>query len=97
MNDQAQDTSDPSARSIGWGWVVWLGMALALYVLSIGPAVMLVEKKRISVGSHTYEVLVIVYKPLQFLNNTGPVASKCLNCYLHLWIPEKFDSHGDPK
>jgi hypothetical protein len=51
-----------------------------IYVLSIGPALVLEEKKMISKSSFE-----LIYSPLQKAADKLPAADKALKAYMHLW------------
>jgi len=65
-----------------------------LYVLSVGPVAMLVEKKLIGPSTLTTEFLTTFYKPLEWAYNKT-MLHKPLGLYYHLWIPSVIDSKGN--
>lgn len=69
-----------SDRRRGW---LWAGLALlallVFYVLSVGPAVMMVEKT--GVGGEVGEV---AYAPLKWLRDNTPL-EKPLDAYVDFW------------
>jgi len=67
----------------GSGWWLWLALpaaALALYVLSVGPAVLL-AKNRGNAAKNTVEQ---VYAPLVWLHRNTPLR-RPLDAYVELW------------
>jgi hypothetical protein len=94
MTDESNDAPAPTSKGFHWGWLVWPGLVLFLYVLSIGPIMMMVQRGRITTGSPTHEVLRAIYEPLVWTVEKVPLLDKTLSIYLHLWIPERVDSKG---
>lgn len=83
-------TATEEKDSHSWpAWVVWPSVILVLYVLSVGPFVMLNDKGKIS-HSNFFETL---YWPLAWAYLQTPL-HKPLGMYLHLWS-KHFDKNGD--
>ena len=96
-NDEVHEAPARSSRDLIWVWLCWLGVVVILYVLSSGPFLMLVQKKRISVGSPTYQAVVTFYEPIEWAFDNIPPIRKALGMYAHLWAPDKFDGKGNAK
>jgi hypothetical protein len=96
MNGETQDRPKASSRGASWGWIWWLGVIAAVYVLSIGPVAMMGEKKRIGPNTPGFRVLVIVYAPVEWAAEKLPPVRRPLGMYLHLWVPSRWDSKGTP-
>jgi hypothetical protein len=73
-----------------------VAVIVMLYALSIGPAMMLVDKKMLPQTTSTARVLEIVYRPLSWACELIYL-EKPLVMYLHLWVPSQFDSKGKSK
>lgn len=86
-------TPNKEKHSFSWtGFVVWSFVVLVLYVLSVGPVMMMFDKGRIS---PKYEFLEKFYLPLEWAyENT--LFHKPFGMYLHLWS-KRFDKNGDEK
>jgi hypothetical protein len=96
MNGEIEDGPETSSRGAGWGWVLWPAVVLLLYVLSIGPVLMMDDKNLIPNGSPAGRVLQIVYSPLEWAHENTPLR-KPLEMYVHLWVPSLFNRKGNPK
>jgi hypothetical protein len=84
---------EETGKHLNWQWFVLLPVVMAvLYVLSLGPVIMLVDKGRIS-GTSSLEAF---YHPLERAYRRT-IFHKPLGMYLHLWVPRKFDKNGDMK
>ena len=73
----------------GGAIILWAAVILLGYFLSIGPVVMLVDKKMIAPTNK----LVIFYRPLERLYGQT-LFHKPLGMYLHLWSA-RFDGKGN--
>lgn len=93
MDKDAQDTPARGSEGLRWGWIWWPGLLLALYVLSTGPIIMMVERRTISPPSATIHVVEIVYSPIDWATHL-PVLQKPLGIYWHVWAPKLYDSKG---
>jgi hypothetical protein len=95
MNDETQDHQRRSSKDLIWLWLCWLGLAVLLYVLSIGPAMRMVQNRFIPLGSPIYEVLATFYWPMECSARKIPVLAHPIGVYLHLWAPRMFDRKGN--
>jgi hypothetical protein len=95
VTEEAQDAQETSSRSFGWSWIIWPGLLLLLYVLSTGPVVMMVNKKIIR-SKTLLGIVAVVYSPMEWAYD-NPALHKPLGVYLHLWVPQKFDTKGNTK
>jgi hypothetical protein len=81
-------------RSIGWGWILWPCVILVLYVLSVGPVVMIAGRKK-PVPHFAARIAVRrFYAPLGWAYESK-FFHKPLGKYLHLWAPALYDKDGD--
>jgi hypothetical protein len=79
-------------KSLGFGtYVVWVFVAVVLYLLSTGPA----ARFEIKTGG-AHPVLDVIYAPIGWLNDNTPLR-KPLGMYWHIWCPDYFDKNGDSK
>ncbi|HZQ47066.1 MAG TPA: hypothetical protein VFC07_08645 [Verrucomicrobiae bacterium] len=79
-------------RSINWGAIIgWPIVILILYVVSIGPVMMLQDSGRMRLS---YSFLKTFYAPLVWAYDKTPL-HKPLGMYLHLWSPKAFNKAGD--
>jgi hypothetical protein len=78
-------------HSINWGFVVWPFAVLLMYVLSNGPMMMMMEKEHISVD---HRFVKMFYWPCGWAYFQTPL-HKPLGMYMHLWVPNAFDKHGN--
>jgi hypothetical protein len=88
------ETNEPTEdkHSINWGAIILLAFVVLLgYALSIGPVVMLIDKKVIAPSNK----LLVFYLPLERLYIQTPF-HKPLGLYLRLWST-RFDKNGDQK
>lgn len=86
--------SKKKKRPIGWGWLVWSCLFLALYVLSVGPVVMIAGRKK-PVPHFAARIAVRrFYAPLGWVYETK-LFHKPLGKYLHLWAPALYDRNGN--
>jgi len=65
-----------------------LGMALVLYVLSVGPALAIVARLE-GVFPREYRWLERVYSPLEWVCNQAPILQAGLRVYIRTWLPAK--------
>lgn len=94
MGDEAEKEAE-SKKSAGiLDVLVWLGMILAVYVLSVGPVVKVYDgKKAIPPNSKLDRFVDVFYAPLEWAYMRTPL-HKPLGMYLHLWS-NRFDRNGD--
>lgn len=67
---------------------------MLLYILSLGPVAMLVEKGFIPTGSRTSQLVGTIYQPIEWAASAIPLLNRPLGSYLHLWAPTLYDSKG---
>ena len=91
MSAPDETTVPPDEKhSVNLGTIILFAVVILLvYVLSVGPVVMLVDKKVIAPTSK----LKMFYQPLERLYGQAPF-HKPLGLYLHLWSA-RFDGKGD--
>jgi hypothetical protein len=78
------DETESQGRRLGV-WALWLFVALAIYVLSVGPA-----EKLARAGAFPRWMLV-VYSPLGFASEQCPPVRRALEWYVHdLWGVPRF-------
>jgi len=97
MSGEIEDGPETSSRGAGWGWLCWLGVIPVLYFLSTGPVARLYEKKLIGPGRPGWRIIEVVYQPVEWACEPGSPLRKPFLMYLHLWVPERLDSQGNPK
>ena len=95
MSGEFEDRPETSSARVGWGWVCWLGVIPVLYLLSIGPAAMMVERRLIKNGTPGFRAIQIAYAPMEWAWQRLPPVRKPLGMYLHLWVPNRWDSKGN--
>jgi hypothetical protein len=78
---------------MGWGWSIWSGVVLVVYILSTGPIIMMIDKKIIRQSNVVIKVIDTIYRPIDWATET-PVLAKPLIEYWHLWAPKLYDSNG---
>ena len=92
MEKPAETTSPKEKHSTFLpGFIVWPVVILLLYVLSSGPVMMMVAKRRISPDN---KFMLMVYSPLGWAMEETPL-DKPMKIYYHLWAPTLFDKNGD--
>jgi hypothetical protein len=94
MTTQQELDVEQRSRGLIWVCLCWFAVGVVLYVLSVGPVAMLVEKKLIGPSTLTTEFLTTFYKPLEWAYNKT-MLHKPLGLYYHLWIPSVIDSKGN--
>ena len=97
MNGEARDESEGSSRGAVWVWLCWLGGILVLYILSVGPVMLMQEKKLLRFGTSEWRVVQVVYWPVELACEEDSFFRKPFFMYLHLWAPGRFDSKGNIK
>ena len=96
MNGETQDGPETSSRGAGWGWVLWPGTVLLLYVLGSGPVMMMKEEKLIPYGDPGSRAAEIVYWPVDWAFWETPLR-KPIGMYWRLWAPEWCDAQENIK
>jgi hypothetical protein len=66
-------------------WVMWIVLALVVYVLSVGPAVRLAVRMPAS-----KQGFLRIYAPLSFVANHCPPVKSFFEWYVGLWMPPFF-------
>jgi hypothetical protein len=94
MKDESQDAPERNSRGAVWVWLCWLGVIVLVYVLSIGPVMVLWDKKLIANGNSAAQVLKIVYGPVEWAY-AKTLLHKPIGMYYHLWVPSVIDSQGN--
>ena len=96
--DTANETETPPIQEkdgIGWAhFFMWPFIILLIYVLSIGPVLLLDHKGRINraIGP----ALESFYAPVGYAYDET-FLKKPLGLYFYLWDPEDFDANGNGK
>jgi hypothetical protein len=65
MNDDTQEEQGRSSRGAVWVWICWLGVVVMVYVLSVGPRMMITLKKEPEVGTGVVR-MGGVFRPCQY-------------------------------
>ena len=87
------ETREETKHSGGFGiYALWAGVVLILYVLSMGPALLVVTRDR---GSAAFKLFDWIYEPVQ-LAYWDTFLHRPIGMYMHLWCPEDFDKNGEP-
>ena len=94
MNGEVEDTPETNSRGLAWVCLCWLAVVVVLYVLSVGPVMMITLKRNISNPHPTAQFFASFYKPLEWVY-AKTLLHKPLGMYYHLWIPSVIDSHGN--
>ena len=94
MNGENQDGAERSSRGVGWVWLCWLAVMVVLYVLSIGPVMMLTVNRNISNPHPVAQFCFIVYAPVEWAY-AKTLLHKPIGLYYHLWVPDVIDSQGN--
>jgi hypothetical protein len=87
----ATTTAKEDKHSFNWGLIVWPLVILILYVLSIGPVWMMMDKEYISLP---VAFQMKFYGPWFWAYQKTPL-HKPLGKYLHLWDSRIFDGNED--
>jgi hypothetical protein len=95
MSAEVQEEPVRSSKDLVWVSLCWLVVAVMLYVLSLGPVMMMVQNRVISLGSPTFVALGTFYRPLELTARKVPVLAHPIGVYLHLWAPKMFDRKGN--
>lgn len=91
--EKIADTTEEKDSHSWTGWVAWPMAVLVLYVLSIGPVMMMDEKGLLSGGRRSF--FQNLYNPLGWAYENTPL-HKPLGMYFHLWS-KHFDKSGEVK
>lgn len=79
---------DSKAGFSPWPLVLWPLLLAIVYFLSVGPALKLLLRDRIS-----ERTFVTIYAPIGWLYEKT-FMKKPIGMYLHLWAPDLFDAQG---
>lgn len=85
-------TEDKHSSSMG-AFLVWPLAVLILYLLCVGPFVMLVDRQVVS--GKMEAMLEVIYAPVEWAYDSTPL-HKPIGMYLHLWS-KRFNAKGDQK
>jgi hypothetical protein len=94
MKDETQHDRQKTSKDLLWVFLCWLAVVVVLYVLSLGPVMMMVQKKSISPFSSTYHVIGTFYYPIEWAGRKVPMLKRPMGKYLHLWVPKLYDRKG---
>jgi len=84
------ETKEETKHSRGFGsYLVWVGVVLVLYVLSMGPAVMIDHKGVLEAHTTLGNSLTVFYAPMTWAYMETPLYAP-IRMYLHLWCPSDF-------
>ena len=64
-------------RGVGW-WVVWVLVAIVVYVLSIGPVFRFWPEP-------VPRAMAVLYSPMEFAYKHSSVAKRAIDWYLRIW------------
>lgn len=84
MSAENEEQSDGSARGAGWTWLFWFGVVAVVYVLSIGPVLLLMKKQGWPKSAATERILDVIYAPLDWAAKNTPLGTP-LDWYCDLW------------
>jgi hypothetical protein len=93
VDDEVEDTPETSSKTRAYGWLLCVGLALALYALSTGPLTIMLDRGIIGQGTAADKVIDIVYSPIFWAAVNTPLR-KPLGLYWHCWTPKMIDSKG---
>jgi hypothetical protein len=92
MEAQPGTTASEGKDSSNWRiFILWPLVILLVYVSSIGPVVMMMQKGFIR---NDNRFVSFFYAPIEWVSKIEPVG-KAFRMYLHLWDPKDFDKNGD--
>jgi hypothetical protein len=87
--EKAETPTSEAKRSPGISTLIlWSVATLLLYILSTGPVIMLIEKKRLKEDGFVETF----YAPIGWLDDNTPLG-RPLRVYWHLWAPKMFDKN----
>ena len=95
MNVKAEECQERSSKGLLGVCLCWLAVIVMLYVLSLGPVMLMVQNKSFAPGSRTFGVLYTFYQPIELTARKIPVVAHSIGMYLHLWVPKMFDRKGN--
>ena len=94
MSDATQDSQKRSSKDLIWLLLCWLAVMVMLYVLSLGPVMVVCAKMKISAPQPAGQLLASFYKPIEWAY-TKTFLHKALGVYWHFWVPSSIDSKGN--
>jgi hypothetical protein len=80
--DEQTETPTEAKRLSFWSFIAWPAIVLVVYVLSVGPLVVMDEKGLLK--GKTGELLGRIYAPLMWIYEETPL-HKPLKWYVNLW------------
>lgn len=86
------EAEDKQSSGLG-AFLVWPLAVLIVYLLCIGPFVMLVDRQVVS--GKMEAMLEVIYAPVEWAYDNTPL-HKPIGMYLHLWS-KRFNAKGDQK
>jgi hypothetical protein len=92
MEEKAETSTEERSRGFA-SYSVWAGVVVLAYFLSIGPFVMM-EDKRGWRWSHPRWLDTLYFPTSWAYTNTR--LHKPIGMYLHMWCPKPWDSNGYP-
>ncbi|MGO8930969.1 MAG: hypothetical protein ACLQU3_29285 [Limisphaerales bacterium] len=94
MNDETQGDNERSSKGLLGVSLCWLAVVVVLYIMSIGPAMMIADKMNISNPQPAAQFFTTFYKPIEWAY-ANTLLHKPIGLYYHLWVPSVIDSHGN--
>lgn len=92
--DAQPETTPPSEEKKPFNWwafILWPFVILVLYILSLGPVAVMMDRGRLSPDN---EFVSGAYRPLNWAYQETQL-HKPLGMYLHLWVPDLYNKDGD--
>ena len=87
--ENAPESEAKKSRGLA-SYILWAFVVVMVYVLSSGPAPLIVYDGTISSKA------LVIYEPLYFVHK-HTLLHKPIGMYRHLWLPFRFDKNGDLK
>lgn len=85
-------TPDEDKHSFNWGWVAWPLVVLSLYVLSLGPVVMVIKSRTKPLSPRTVKFLESLYAPVIWAARDS-FLSRPLDTYFDWWDAKGRDNN----
>jgi hypothetical protein len=95
MKDKAENPPEEKPSRGFLGLLTWVAAILVVYILGIGPLMMLMDRGIINEEGKIGSALQAMYTPLEWAHLETPL-HKPLGMYFHLWSKD-FDQNGDVK
>ena len=92
---EVKDRPQRRSKDLIWVWLCWLPVIVALYLLSLGPVMMMLQNRVISPSMPTITFIMTFYYPIDWAGNKIPMLKRPIGMYLHLWAPKLIDSKGN--